>query len=101
MSYKIIEDNLLCILHEIDQQDMSEHIPINILPYKDQLINLKEWIIEANEYGVAYESIVCLFESVPLKLSSSNAVKLLEIGLLLGYKTDRPEDKIFEIKKED
>jgi hypothetical protein len=57
---------------------------------------IEEWICYANELGIAYESMVCSLEQGPFTLSGKAAVALLEVGLLFGFKTDRPEDQPFD-----
>jgi hypothetical protein len=37
-----------------------------------------------------------MLESYPFKISGPAAIKLLEVGLLMGYKTERPEDALFD-----
>ena len=57
-----------------------------------------EWL-DVNEFGIAYESIVATIEYHPFTLSSRAAVGLLEVALLLGFKTEREEDKAFDRRK--
>ena len=59
------------------------------------LAELRELIFDADEFGLAYEEIVCVCEIGTFVLKGSDAVKLLEIGLLLGYKTARASDEMF------
>lgn len=59
---------------------------------------LVELIDAHGEYGIAYESLVALLESEDLPLRSASAVKLLEVGLLFGFKTDRPDDMKFDLR---
>jgi hypothetical protein len=87
---KTIETGLLCILGELETQpEIAAHFPNDIMPYNELMQQLHEWITDAGEYGIAYESIVSLLEIMPFKLSGQAAVKLLEVGLLFGYKTTK------------
>ena len=60
---------------------------------------LHEYISVAGEYGIAYESIIATLEQIPFTLSAAVAIKLLEVGLIMQYKTDRPQDKMFDMRK--
>ena len=57
-----------------------------------------EYINYANEYGIAYEIMIGILESEPVKVSGLAAVKMLEVTLLLGYKTEKEEDRIFDLR---
>jgi hypothetical protein len=59
---------------------------------------LDEYINYANEYGIAYESIVAMLETEQLEVSGRAAIALLEVALLLGYKTDQDKDKIYDLR---
>jgi hypothetical protein len=52
-----------------------------------------------HEYGLAYEVLVWMLQSQPFRISGFAAVKLLEVALLLGYKTTRDEDAMFDIRR--
>lgn len=96
-NFKLIEDNLLFILNElIDQPDVATHFPPEILNYDEHMKELHEFIDMAGEYGIAYELIVSLLEDFPFKLTGKAAVKLLETGLMMGFKTEREEDADFD-----
>jgi hypothetical protein len=45
--------------------------------------------------GLAYESLISMLE-FHFQRSGCTAVKLLEVGLLLRFKTERPEDAQFD-----
>lgn len=93
---EIIESNLVAILAELDtQQDVGHQFPPGLKSFRDAMRDLHKWVEEANESGIAYEVLVCMLEKHPFRLSGNAAVKLLEVGLLLGYKTTRDEDAIF------
>ena len=97
---QLIEANLLAVLGEIRvQPDVGKHFPADLQNYSDQIEQLREWIEDAGEFGIAYESIVSMLEAFPFKLSGPSAVKLLEIGLLLQFKTERVEDKQFDSRR--
>lgn len=65
---------------------------------EEQLEQIREWIEDANEYEIAYELIVCLLEQFQFQLSGGAAVKLLEVGLLMRFKTDKAEDEEFDFR---
>lgn len=46
-----------------------------------------------SEYGLAYEVMVSLLERFDFKISGKSAVRLLEVGLYFGYKTDLESDR--------
>lgn len=90
-------ERLLKILKKLElQPQVGKTFPEGVLAYADQMVQLREFVDFADEYSVAYECIVCLLETSPFTLTGKSAVALLEIGLLLGYKTDRPEDEVFD-----
>jgi hypothetical protein len=94
---QILEDNLLSVIDELETQShLGNKIPSNILSLEEQIAQWREFIELAGEYEIAYESIIALLEILPFKLTSITAIKLIEIALLLRYKTDRDEDKIFD-----
>lgn len=99
--YKIIENNLLFVLEELEKQtEVAKSYPQTVLSYKDQMAQIREFIDIAGEYGLAYESIVGALELFPFKVTGAAAVKLLEIALLMGFKTEREEDKLFDRRKQ-
>ncbi len=88
-----VETRLRSILNEMNSQSTLEsYYSSDSLSFEEEMEQIREYIVEAGEYGLAYESIVINLEEVPFTLSSSNAVKLLEVGLLMKFKTDRDED---------
>jgi hypothetical protein len=94
---EVIENNLLVILSELSiQPEIATHFPPDIQSYDEQLAQIDEYLVDAGEYGLGYELIVNLLAVFPFKLSGSAAVKLLEVGLLLGFKTEAPEDVLFD-----
>lgn len=91
-----VETRLLRVLDEVEPQVEVEAVyPPNLLPFGDEMKQIREFI-EFGEYGIAYESMVADIEALPFVLSGKAAVSLLELGLLLGYKTDRDEDREFD-----
>ena len=94
---KLIEANLLAVLAELRQQsDVGNAFPPELLSFAEQVEQLREWIEDAGEYGIAYESLVATLEGFPFQLSGRAAVKLLEAGLLMRFKTGRPQDAQFD-----
>jgi hypothetical protein len=95
-----IESRLLCVLSEIEKQrSVSASFPVGVLPFADEMKEIRENIEVAGEYGVAYETLVATIEVYPFVLSGKAAIALLELGLLLGYKTDRREDSLFDRRR--
>jgi hypothetical protein len=58
--------------------------------------DVRKWTEDHGEYGLAYEAMVVELERGAFRLSGRAAVKLLEVGLLFGFKTERPQDKRFK-----
>ena len=99
MSAKIIEHNLLVILDEVRPQvDVGKTFPIDIQGFDEQIEQIREYIEDAGECEIAYEVLVAMIEQFPFKLSGKAAIRLLEVGLLLQFKTDRPEDSQFDTR---
>lgn len=96
----MVESRLMDILQELQMQtNLATHYPKNRLSFQDQMEQLREFIADAGEYGIAYESIIADLEQIPFTLSGAAAIKLLEVGLVMQYKTDRPEDQIFDSRE--
>jgi hypothetical protein len=96
---KIVESNLVDIIDALAaQEDVGRQFPPELLQLEPWLEQLREWVCDVNECGIAYESIVATLELYPFSLRGPTAVKLLEVGLLMGFKTDREEDKCFVIR---
>jgi hypothetical protein len=96
----IVRSRLMDVLQELQlQTDLATRYPENRLAFQDQMEQIREYIADAGEYGIAYESIVANLEQVPFTLSAGAAVKLLEVGLIMRYKTERPEDQIFDMRR--
>ncbi|WP_433693507.1 hypothetical protein [Herbaspirillum seropedicae] len=94
---EIIEKNLLFILMELRQQpEIAMHFPPEMQSYDDQLSQVEEYLVDAGEYGLGYEIMVLLLATFPFRLSGLASVKLLEVGLLLGFKTEMSEDVMFD-----
>lgn len=92
-----IEESLLRVLGEVEEQrEIGNTFPVEMQSLDDQTAQIREYIELAGEYGIAYESLVCLLEFRPFKVSGPVAIELLEVGLLLKFKTDRPEDSMFD-----
>jgi hypothetical protein len=92
-----IKLRLLCVLGELEKQNnMASNYPVDVLPFADQMKQIHEWVEIAGEYEIAYESLVATIEAQPFVLTGKAAISLLELALLLNYKTGRPEDKLFD-----
>jgi hypothetical protein len=100
MKVEKIHENLSSILVEISAQpEIGAMFDPEQLSYDEQLDQIREFIDEAGEYGIAYESVVSILQSYAFILSSSAAVKLLEVGLLMRFKTELPEDGEFDSRQ--
>lgn len=97
MTINFIEANLTEILAEISKQPtVGMSFPIEQQSYTEQIEQIREYIEEAGEYGIAYESMISMLEIYPFKLSGCVAIRLLEVGLLMKFKTERTEDSRFD-----
>ncbi|WGY73053.1 hypothetical protein KEC55_33955 [Burkholderia cepacia] len=93
----LIDGNLNFILGEMKAQpEVAQHYPPSGLTYDEHLAQIHEFIDDAGEYGLAYEYVVGALESIPFRLTGVAPVKLLEIGLLMGFKTAQEVDKRFD-----
>jgi hypothetical protein len=93
----LVEANLLALLAEVETQpEVGSTFPPEMQSFSEQVDQVREYIVDAGEYSVAYECLVSLLASFPFTLSGPAAVKLLELGLLMGFKTERPEDLAFD-----
>lgn len=94
---ELIKSNLQAIMPELAAQPgVGASYPPNQASFQQHMALLREWIEEHREYGIAYESIVASLEAHDFRLSGKAAVKLLELGLLLGFKTERSKDHQFD-----
>ncbi|AOK07060.1 hypothetical protein KDW55_17985 [Burkholderia sp. AU19243] len=93
----LIEGNLNFILNEMRAQpEVSQYYPPDGLTYAEHLAQIGEFIDHAGEYGLAYEYIVGALESIPFRVTGAAAVKLLEVGLLVEFKSESERDKRFD-----
>jgi len=96
MRYEYIKEGLNNILLELkEQSNVSGEFSKDILNYDDQIKNLDEYINDVDEFGIAYELIVVLLEKYSFRILGKNAIHLLEIGLIFGFKTTRDIDDEF------
>jgi hypothetical protein len=96
----VVQSRLIEVLLELQTQtSLARHYPDNRLSFEDEMRQLHEYISVAGEYSIAYESIIATLEQIPFILSGSAAVKLLEVGLIMQYKSDRPQDQMFDMRK--
>ncbi len=88
---------LLTIVQELESQPKEKaDLKPGIMSFPKQLAQIREWVEDVNEFGLAYELLVCLLENSRLVLSGPAAIALLEVGLILGFKTEREIDKEFD-----
>lgn len=97
IDYTFIEGNLDFVLNEIKGQPaVAVLFPPDCMSYEDQIYQLSEWLQDSGEYGLVYENIISILENFPFKLSGKAAVKLLEVGLIFGFKTESEMDRSFD-----
>jgi hypothetical protein len=93
----LIEKNLLLVLDEISKQpEVGESFPPELQSFAEQVTQIREYIKDAGEYGIAYESLVAMLDSFHFQLSGHTAIRLLEVGLLMRFKTELPLDAKFD-----
>lgn len=94
---EIIESNLMLILEEMEgQPEVGRSYPPDVMPYEDEMAQIREFIDLAGEYGLAFEYINGALERFPYRISGKAAIKLLEVGLLMGFKSESDEHKRFD-----
>jgi len=94
---QLIAAHLLTVLNEVRQQEgIGSSFTTELLPFAAQAEQIRGWIEDAREYGIAYESLISMLEHFPFQVSGRTAVRLLEVGLLLRYKTELAEDARFD-----
>ena len=97
-----IETNLLAVVAELrGQLAIGKRFPRELQSFTDWVEQIREWIEDVGELGIAYESIISTLEVFPFQLSGPTAVKLLETGLMMGFKTERPQDARFDRRRPD
>ena len=95
----VVQSRLSDILTELTAQvNLAPHYPESGQSFQEEMEQIREYIEDANEFSIAYECIVANLEQVPFTLSGRGAVKLLEVALLMGYKTERLVDKAFDMR---
>ena len=99
MNEDLIKRNLAAVLAEVRKQgEIGKQFPPDMQSFAEMIENLSELIEDAREYGIAYETLVATLELFPFVLKGPTVVKLLEVGLLFGFKTGRDEDTQFNIR---
>ncbi|MBU6488896.1 MAG: hypothetical protein KGQ57_13905 [Burkholderiales bacterium] len=102
LDYQFIEANLAFILKELEAQpQVGSYYPTTALSYQDQMAQIREFIEVAGEYGLAYEYINGALEQFPFAISGQAAIKLLEVGLLMGFKSELECDRRFDRRSSD
>lgn len=93
----LVEGNLMQVLADLKNQPaLADQFPSEGMSYEEQMSQISEWIQDAGEFGLAYEAMISLLESFPFVLTGSAAVRLLEVGLIFGFKTESYRDKLFD-----
>jgi len=86
--HEIIENNLMAVLEEMEgQPEIGNFYPPDGMSYEDEMAQIREFIDLAGEYGLAFEYISGALERYPYKISGKSNIKLLEAGLLMGFKS--------------
>lgn len=99
MTFKNTEENLIFILSEIEiQRGVSKSFSEHMLSFDETIARIHEYIEEAGEYALAYELMVILLETYDFTISGLGAVKLLELGLMMKFKTTREIDSQFNFE---
>ncbi len=94
---QLVEERLRSVLAEMrSQTHLAEKHWDDRASFDDEMEQIREYIEDAGEYSVGYEVIVANLEQVPFQLSGSTVVGLLEVGLLMGYKTEDDKDEMFD-----
>jgi hypothetical protein len=97
---RLVEANLAAVLAEISEQpEIGNQFPPELQSYSKLMDQIREYIVDAGEYALAYEVLVSTLEAFPFRLSGPTAIKLLEIGLSMKYKTERKEDRQFDFRR--
>jgi hypothetical protein len=94
--YEFVEANLSCVMREMAAHPEAAD-PTDTASFEELMSDVRKWIEDHGEYGIAYEAMVVELERGAFHLSGRAAVKLLEVGLLFGFKTARPQDKRFKM----
>lgn len=102
-THHFIIEHLSQVLTEMEQQHdaVAPHAGVEGLqPLRTTFLQTWEFL-EANEWSQAYESLVYLLEELPFHLTGRSAVALLEVGLLLQFKTEHETDRDFDFRAKD
>jgi hypothetical protein len=92
-----IADRLRSVLREMrEQSHLANQFGGDCLSFDEEMEQVREYIEDVGEYGIAYECVVSMLEKVQFVLSGKAAINLLEVALLFGYKTERPSDKLYD-----
>lgn len=81
------------------QPEVARAYPPNAMKYEDKMAQIREFIDLAGEYGLAFEYINSALERYPYKVSVKAAVKLLEVGLLMGFRSESDKDSRFDRRR--
>lgn len=92
-----VKQRLQAVFCEMKEQvHLSKHFGGELLSFDEEMEQIREYIEDASEFGIAYEVLVADLEQIPFVISGKAAVGLLEVGLLFGYKTEDAKDKIYD-----
>lgn len=95
-------DNLVCqrlgaILGELrEQSNLATQHWDSREDFETEMNQIREYIEEAGEFGIAYDVIIANLAQVPFNLSSKSVLGLVEVALVMGYKTEDDCDIVFD-----
>jgi hypothetical protein len=98
-----IIERLSQVLSEMEQQSdvvASHAAGSGGQPLDASFLRIWQSIEVSGDWGLAYESIVADLETLPFRLSGKSAIALLEVGLLLQFKTSRDTDHPYDFRSE-
>jgi hypothetical protein len=96
MNTEAIDDfvkvRLSSILDEmVGQSNLANSYQSHAMSFEEEMDQVREFIA-VGEYGLAYESIVVNLEQAPFSLTGASAISLLEVALVMKFKTSRESD---------
>jgi len=77
---------------------LGANFPMETMSFDEQIQQVSEWLHGVGELSLSYETLVSMLERYPFVMTGRGAVKLLEVGLLLRFKTDLDKDKKFDFR---
>ncbi|SDJ54726.1 hypothetical protein [Pseudomonas abietaniphila] len=95
----VLESNLQMIFNEIKcQGQIGASFPPEMLSFDEQMEQMSEWLFDVGELELFYENLILLLDKYDFRISGSAAIRLLEVGLLMRFKTTLDEDLMFNFR---